>query len=171
PYGAKLRVKDDEQVEAGQRLAEWDPHTHPIIAELAGRVKFEDFIEGVTVERELDEITGVSTLVVTEPKARGQGNRDLRPVIKPLDDEGKELNFPGTEIEASYSLPPKAIVLVEDGQSVVVGDVTARIPQESSKTRDITGGLRRVADLFEARKPKVPAILSEATGTVRFGEA
>ena len=168
---AEQPAGEGEAVEAGARLADWDPHTHPIISEVAGKVKFEEFIEGVTVQREIDEITGVSTLVVTEPKSRGQGNRDLRPVIKLLDSEGNELNFPGTEIPAAYSLPPKAIVVVEDGQSVVVGDVTARIPQESSKTRDITGGLPRVADLFEARKPKVPAILAEAAGTIRFGEA
>jgi DNA-directed RNA polymerase subunit beta' len=171
PYGARLHVGEDEPVEAGRRLADWDPHTHPVIAEIAGRVKFEEFIEGVTVEREIDEITGISTLVVTEPKARGQASKDLRPVIKPLDTNGEELNFPGTEIPAAYSLPPKAIVVVAEGQDVVVGDVTARIPQESSKTRDITGGLPRVADLFEARKPKVPAILAEAAGTMRFGEA
>ena len=171
PYGARLHVGEGDEVEAGKRLADWDPHTHPVISEVAGKVKFEDFIEGVTVQREIDEITGVSTLVVTEPKSRGQGNRDLRPVIKLLDAAGNELNFPGTEIPAAYSLPPKAIVVVEDGQEVVVGDVTARIPQESSKTRDITGGLPRVADLFEARKPKIPAILAEAAGTVRFGEA
>src|SRR5699024_6729349 len=116
-------------------------------------------------------ITGVSTLVVTEPKTRGQDNRDLRPVIRLVGDDGEDLNFPDTEIPATYSLPPKAIVVVENNQSVVVGDVTARIPQESSKTRDITGGLPRVAYLCEARKPKVPAILAEATGTVRFGEA
>ncbi|GAB3678040.1 DNA-directed RNA polymerase subunit beta' [Salinisphaera aquimarina] len=171
PYGARLHVADGEQVKAGARLADWDPHTHPIISEVAGKVKLEEFIEGVTVQRDIDEITGVSTLVVTEPKSRGSANKDLRPVIKLLDDEGQELTFPGTEIPAAYSLPPKAIVVVEDGQEVVVGDVCARIPQESSKTRDITGGLPRVADLFEARKPKVPAILAEAAGTVRFGEA
>ncbi|ROO25917.1 DNA-directed RNA polymerase subunit beta' [Salinisphaera orenii MK-B5] len=171
PYGARLHVNEGDRIESGARLADWDPHTHPIVSEVAGKVKFEEFIEGVTVQREIDEITGVSTLVVTEPKSRGQGNKDLRPIIKLVDESGDELNFPGTEIPAAYSLPPKAIVVVEDGQSVVVGDVCARIPQESSKTRDITGGLPRVADLFEARKPKVPAILAEAQGTVRFGEA
>lgn len=171
PYGASLHVSDGDRVAVGDRLADWDPHTHPVITELAGRVKFEDFIEGVTVQRDIDEVTGVATLVVTEPKSRGQGNRDLRPMIKLLDENGDELTFPDTDIPASYSLPPKAIVLVEDGEEVVVGDVAARIPQETSKTRDITGGLPRVADLFEARKPKIPAILAEGAGTVRFGEA
>ncbi|MDT0619344.1 DNA-directed RNA polymerase subunit beta' [Salinisphaera sp. P385] len=170
PYGATIHVADGDAVEAQQRLADWDPHTHPIVTEVAGKVKFEDFVDGVTVQREVDEITGVSTLVVTEAKSRGSGGKDLRPVIKLLDGKGKELNFPGTSIPAAYSLPPKAIVTVEDGQTVVVGDICARIPQESSKTRDITGGLPRVADLFEARKPKVPAILAEAAGTIRFGE-
>ncbi|MDN5938466.1 MAG: DNA-directed RNA polymerase subunit beta', partial [Salinisphaera sp.] len=112
----------------------------------------------------------VSTLVVTEAKTRGASGKDLRPVVKLLDKKGKELNFPGTEIPAAYSLPPNAIVAAEDGQSIVVGDILARIPQESSRGGDITGGLPRVADLFEARKPKVPAILAEAAGTVRFGE-
>ncbi len=170
PYGARLHVAEGDQVKSGQRLADWDPHTHPIVSEVAGRVKFEEFIDGVTVQRDIDEITGVSTLVVTEPKSRGTANKDLRPVIKLLGDDGEELTFPGTEIPAAYSLPPKAIVVVEDGQDVVVGDICARIPQESSKTRDITGGLPRVADLFEARKPKIPAILAEAAGTIRFGE-
>src|SRR5699024_9582301 len=170
PYGAHLHVNEDDTVERGQRLADWDPYTHPIVSEVAGHVKFEDFIEGVTYERDVDEITGVSTLVVTNPKSRGAGNKDLRPVIKLVDDNGEELNFPDTEIPASYSLPPRAIVVVEDGQEIVVGDICARIPQESSKTRDITGGLPRVADLFEARKPKTPAVLAEAAGTIRFGE-
>ncbi|NNC23659.1 DNA-directed RNA polymerase subunit beta' [Salinisphaera sp. USBA-960] len=171
PYGAKLNVADGEAVSAGDRVADWDPHTHPIVSEVAGTVKFESFVEGVTVQRDMDEVTGVSTLVVTDTQQRGSGSKDLRPVIKLVDDNGNELNFPGTDITASYSLPPRAIVVVEDGQSIVVGDVCARIPQESSKTRDITGGLPRVADLFEARKPKSPAILAEGGGTIRFGEA
>src|SRR5699024_7978181 len=170
PYGAHLHVGDGDAVEVGLRLADWDPYTHPIVSEVAGRVKFEEFIEGVTVERDVDDITGLSTLVVTEPKSRGVGNKDLRPVIKLLDDNGDELNFPDTDIPAAYSLTANAIVVVEDGQDIVVGDICARIPQESSKTRDITGGLPRVADLFAARKPEIPAILAEAAGTVRFGE-
>src|SRR5699024_5769438 len=170
PYGAHLHVSEGGTVEVGQRLADWDPYTHPIVSEVAGRVKFEEFIEGVTVERDVDDITGVSTLVVTDPKSRGVGNKDLRPVIKLLDDNGDELNFPDTDIPAAYSLTANAIVVVEDGQDIVVGDICARIPQESSKTRDITGGLPRVADLFAARKPEIPAILAEAAGTVRFGE-
>jgi DNA-directed RNA polymerase subunit beta' len=169
PYGAMIMVKDEEQVQAGQRMAKWDPHTHPIVTELAGRVRFEDFEEGVTVNRETDDITDVATLVVTEPKSRGAAGKDLRPLVKLVDGRGRELSFPGTDIPASYTLPPKAIVTVEDGTEVRVGDVIARIPQEASKSRDITGGLPRVADLFEARKPKDPAVLAEATGTVRFG--
>jgi DNA-directed RNA polymerase subunit beta' len=169
PYGAVINVKDDQQVQAGQRMAKWDPHTHPIVTELAGRVKFEDFEEGVTVNRETDDITGVATLVVTEPKSRGAAGKDLRPLVKLVDGRNRELTFPDTEIPASYTLPPKAIVTVEDGAEVRIGDVIARIPQEASKSRDITGGLPRVADLFEARKPKDPAVLAEATGTVRFG--
>jgi DNA-directed RNA polymerase subunit beta' len=169
PYGAMITVKDEDEIKAGQRLAKWDPHTHPIVTEIAGRVKFEDFEDGVTVNRETDDITGVATLVVTEPKTRGSAGKDLRPLIKLVDGRNRELNFPGTDIPAAYTLPPKAIVTVEDDSEVRVGDVIARIPQEASKSRDITGGLPRVADLFEARKPKDPAVLAEATGTVRFG--
>ena len=170
PYGATIRVADGDPVASGNRLADWDPHTHPLVTAVAGTVKFQDFIEGVTVARDVDDITGLSTLVVTETQSRGQQGKDLRPVVKLVDSKGKDLHFPGTSIPAAYSLPPKAIVVVEDGQQTVVGDILARIPQESSKTRDITGGLPRVADLFEARKPKVPAILAEAAGTIRFGE-
>ncbi len=170
PYGATIHVNDGEAVESGRSLANWDPHTHPIVTEVMGRVKFEDFIEGVTVNRDVDEITGVSTLVVTDPKSRAGQGKDLRPVVKVVDADGNEATFPGTNIPAAYSLPAKAIVTVSDGDEVGVGDVLARIPQESSKTRDITGGLPRVADLFEARKPKEPAVLAEASGTVRFGQ-
>ena len=169
PYGATILVKDGDAVAAGQRLAKWDPHMHPIVTELTGWVKFQDFEEGVTVQKEVDVITGVSNLVVTEPKSRGSAGKDLRPLLMLVDADGKQLNFPGTDIPASYNLPPKAVVTVEDEAECKVGDVVARIPQESSKTRDITGGLPRVADLFEARKPKEPAVLAEATGTIKFG--
>ncbi len=169
PYGATIHIKDGTEVTAGQRIAKWDPHTHPIVTELAGVVKFSDFEEGVTVNRETDDITGVATLVVTEPKTRGSAGKDMRPVVKLQSAKGKDLTFPGTDIPAAYALPPKAIVTVEDEAEVGVGDIIARIPQEASKSRDITGGLPRVADLFEARKPKDPAVLAEASGTVRFG--
>ncbi len=170
PYGAVLTVADAAEVKAGQTVANWDPHTHPIITEVAGMVVFQDIDEGVTVARQVDEITGLSSIVVMDLKQRGSAGKDLRPVLKLLDAKGKELRIPGTDIPAHYFLPPNAIVVVTDGQEVKVGDVMSRIPQESSKTRDITGGLPRVADLFEARKPKEPAILAEATGTVSFGK-
>src|SRR5581483_9241316 len=170
PYGATINIKDGDDVTAGQRIAKWDPHTHPIVTELAGVVKFSDFEEGITVNRETDDITGVSTLVVTEPKTRGTAGKDLRPVVKLQSAKGKDLTFPGTDIPAAYALPPKAIVTVEDEAEVGVGDIIARIPQEASKSRDITGGLPRVADLFESRKPKDPAVLAEASGTIRFGQ-
>ncbi|MBK8959062.1 MAG: DNA-directed RNA polymerase subunit beta' [Proteobacteria bacterium] len=170
PYGAVLSVADGAEVKAGQTVATWDPHTHPIITEVAGTVVFQDIDEGVTVARQVDEITGLSSIVVMDLKQRGSAGKDLRPVLKLLDAKGKELRIPGTDIPAHYFLPPNAIVVVSDGQEVKVGDVLSRIPQESSKTRDITGGLPRVADLFEARKPKEPAILAEATGTVSFGK-
>jgi DNA-directed RNA polymerase subunit beta' len=171
PYGATILVREGDALTAGTRMAKWDPHTHPIVTELTGFVKFQDFEDGVTVQRESDAITGVANLVVTEPKTRGSAGKDLRPKLVLVDAAGKQLTFPGTDIPAEYSLPPKAIVNIEDEAEVKVGDVIARIPQESSKTRDITGGLPRVADLFEARKPKEPAVLAEASGTIKFGTA
>ena len=170
PYGATISVNDGDSVAPGQLVATWDPHTHPVVTEVAGSIQFEDFIEGITVNRELDEITGLSSLVVTDPKQRGATGKDLRPMARLVDAKGDELFFANTEIPAVYALPAGAIVGLENGASVSVGDVLARIPQETSKTRDITGGLPRVADLFEARKPKESAILAESSGTVSFGK-
>ena len=170
PYGATLTVDDEGAVEAGQVVANWDPHTHPVITEVAGSVAFIDIVDGVTVQEQLDEVTGLSSLVVTDPKQRGSQAKDMRPMVKLLDADGKDLNIAGTEIPAHYFLPAGAIVGLKHGAKVGVGDAVARIPQESSKTRDITGGLPRVADLFEARKPKETSILAEITGTVSFGK-
>ena len=170
PYGAVITAKEGEDIEAGQVLATWDPHTHPIITEVAGFAKFTDLVDGVTMNAEMDEITGLTNIVVTDHKARGGTNKDLRPNIKLVDGEGADVYYAGTKIPATYLLPPGAIVNLQDGAEIQVGDVIARIPQESSKTRDITGGLPRVADLFEARKPKEPAILAEVSGTVSFGK-
>jgi len=170
PYGAVIQAKDGEPVEAGAILATWDPHTHPVITEVAGFAQFQDFVEGVTIKAETDDITGLTDIIISDHKQRGGTNKDLRPSIKLLDKDGKELNYAGTEIPANYMLPPGAIINLQDGDEVQVGDVVARIPQASSKTRDITGGLPRVADLFEARKPKEPAILAEKSGTVSFGK-
>jgi DNA-directed RNA polymerase subunit beta' len=171
PYGAEITSREGDTVEAGQIVANWDPHTHPIITEVAGTVKFIDFVEGVTVQREVDEVTGLSRNVITDPKQRGAGvGKDLRPMIKLVDTEGNDLNIAGSEVPAHYVLPPGAIVGLEDGATAEVGDVLARLPQESSKTRDITGGLPRVAELFEARKPKEPAILAEISGIIGFGK-
>ncbi len=170
PYGAVISVKDGDAVEPGQTLANWDPHTHPIITEVAGMVRFVDFVEGLTVDRQTDEITGLTSLVITDPKHRGAAAKDMRPMVKLVDDKGNDLCIAGTDTPAHYFLLPGAIVQLEDGAHVGVGDVIARIPQESSKTRDITGGLPRVADLFEARKPKDPAILAEISGIISFGK-
>jgi len=170
PYGAVLNVADGEQIKGGQVVAHWDPHTHPVVTEITGRVMFSDFVEGVSVHRQTDEVTGLSALVVTDPKQRGSAGKDLRPMVKLVDAAGKDIKIPGTDIQAQYFLPAGAIVNLQDGAEVGVGDVLARIPQETSKTRDITGGLPRVADLFEARKPKEPAILAEISGTVSFGK-
>ena len=170
PYGATISVKDGEAIEPGQVLANWDPHTHPVVTEVGGTLKFDDFVDGVTVNEQVDEITGLTSIVVADPKARGTSGKDLRPVARLVDDSGEPVYFANTEIPAVYALPAGAIVTMENGAAVSVGDVIARIPQESSKTRDITGGLPRVADLFEARKPKDAAILAEYTGTVGFGK-
>jgi len=170
PYGAQISVNDGDKVDAGQVVATWDPHTHPIVTEVAGIVKFEDIVEGVTVNSEVDEITGLTSLVVTDPKQRGTQAKDLRPMVKLVDKDGNDLNLAGTEIPAHYYLPAGAIIQLKDGAEVGVGDILARIPQESSKTRDITGGLPRVADLFEARKPKESSILAEISGTISFGK-
>jgi len=170
PYGASLKIPDGEKVEGGALVATWDPHTHPVITEVAGKLRFEDFVEGVTVQSKVDEVTGLSSLEIMDPKQRPTSGKDLRPMIKLLDAKGKDVNIAGTSIPAHYYLPAGSIISQSDGAEVKVGDTVARIPQESSKTRDITGGLPRVADLFEARKPKEPAILAEASGTVGFGK-
>ena len=168
PYGAVITAKEGDAVNGGQVVATWDPHTHPVVTEVAGFLKFQDFIDGMTVTSQVDEVTGLSSTVVLDTKQRG--GKDLRATMKLVNTKGKEVTFANTEIPAVYTLPPGAFVSLEDGARVSVGDVIARIPQESSKTRDITGGLPRVADLFEARKPKDPAILAEKSGTVSFGK-
>jgi len=170
PYGATITVNDGDVVAAGQSVANWDPHTHPVVTEVAGMIKFSDFVDGITVTTQVDDVTGLSSTVVLDPKQRGSGGKDLRPVVRLTNAKGKEVTFANTDIPAVYALPAGAIVSLEDGSKVSVGDVIARIPQESSKTRDITGGLPRVADLFEARKPKDSAILAERSGTVSFGK-
>lgn len=170
PYGAELSVSDGSKIEAGQIVANWDPHSHPVITEVAGNLKFADLAEGVTMNRQTDELTGLSSIVVTDPKQRGAGGKEMKPMIKLVDEHGEDLYLSGTNIPAQYFLPPDAIINFEDGAKVKVGDVIARIPQETSKTRDITGGLPRVADLFEARRPKDPAILAEISGIVSFGK-
>ncbi|MDE1922167.1 MAG: DNA-directed RNA polymerase subunit beta' [Gammaproteobacteria bacterium] len=170
PYGATITVNDADVVAAGQSVANWDPHTHPVVTEVAGMIKFQDFVDGITVTTQVDDVTGLTSTVVLDPKQRGSGGKDLRPVVRLTNAKGKEVTFANTDIPAVYALPAGAIVSLEDGAKVSVGDIIARIPQESSKTRDITGGLPRVADLFEARKPKDSAILAERSGTVSFGK-
>jgi len=170
PYGAVISVEEGGEITAGQVVATWDPHTHPIITEVEGHVKFTDFAEGISVQKETDEITGLSSIVVIDPKQRATAGKDMRPLITLVDDTGAELCIAGSDQPARYFLPTGAIINIEDGGSVSIGDVLARIPQASSKTRDITGGLPRVADLFEARKPKEPAIMAEASGIISFGK-
>ena len=170
PYGAEISAHEGDSVNPGAVVATWDPHTHPVVTEVAGILQFSDFVEGVTVQREVDEVTGISSLVVVDPKLRSSAAKDLRPMVKLLDEKGKDLCIAGTEIPAHYVLPAGAIVGMENGAQAGVGDIIARIPQESSKTRDITGGLPRVAELFEARKPKEPSILAEISGIISFGK-
>ncbi|WP_333840082.1 DNA-directed RNA polymerase subunit beta' [Pelomicrobium sp.] len=171
PYGATLLVKDGQNVKAGAMLANWDPHTRPIITEYAGTIKFENVEEGVTVARQIDEVTGLSTLVVIDPKRRGVAQtKGLRPLVKLLDRDGQEVKVAGTDVPVTITFQIGSIITVRDGQEVGVGEVLARIPQETSKTRDITGGLPRVAELFEARSPKDAGMLAEVTGTVSFGK-
>jgi len=170
PYGAVIKVRDEAAVSAGEVVANWDPHTHPIITEVAGTVKFSGMEDGVTIKRQTDEFTGLSSISVMEAGERPTAGKDIRPAVTLVNDKGEELTLAGTNVPAHYFLPAMAMVNLEDGARVEVGDIIARIPQEGSKTRDITGGLPRVADLFEARKPKEPAILAEISGTVSFGK-
>ncbi len=171
PYGATLFVDDAMNVKAGAQLAAWDPHTRPIITEYAGTVRFENVEEGSTVAKQIDEVTGLSTLVVIDSKQRGgAASKATRPQVKLIDDQGEEVRIAGSEHAVAITFQVGSIITVKDGQQVGVGDVLARIPQESAKTRDITGGLPRVAELFEARAPKDAGVLAEFTGTVSFGK-
>ncbi|QYJ75618.1 MULTISPECIES: DNA-directed RNA polymerase subunit beta' [Shewanella] len=170
PYGTVLDTKEGAEVNAGQIIANWDPHTHPIITEVAGSIKFVDMIDGVTITRQTDELTGLSSIVVLDVGQRTSAGKEMRPAVRLVDDNGNDLTIPGTDVPAQYFLPGNAIVNLDDNAKISVGDALARIPQESSKTRDITGGLPRVADLFEARRPKEPAILAEISGTISFGK-
>ena len=170
PYGALVTIGKKPEVEAGQVVANWDPHTHPIVSEVAGKIAFEAMEEGITVREQTDEITGLSSISIIDPAERASSAKELRPAVNVVDKKGKEVCLPGTNVAAHYFLPANAIIGLKDGSKLDIGDFIARIPQEGSKTRDITGGLPRVADLFEARKPKEPAILAEISGTVSFGK-
>ncbi|MFP6839798.1 MAG: DNA-directed RNA polymerase subunit beta' [Pseudohongiellaceae bacterium] len=170
PYGALVTVGKKVKVKAGQVVATWDPHTHPIVSEVAGKIAFAAMEEGITVREQTDEITGLSSISIIDPAERAASAKELRPAVTVVDKKGKEVCLPGTTVPAHYFLPANAIISLKDGTAMNIGDVIARIPQEGSKTRDITGGLPRVADLFEARKPKEPAILAEISGTVSFGK-
>ena len=169
PYGATLAVKVDQQVKAGLILANWDPLTRPIITEFAGKAKFENVEEGLTVAKQVDDVTGLSTLVVIDPKRRGS-TKVVKPQVKLIDASGNEVKIPGTDHSVTIGFQIGALIQVRDGQDVGPGEVLARIPIEGQKTRDITGGLPRVAELFEARTPKDKGTLAETTGTVSFGK-
>ena len=170
PYGAQLKVQDGNSVSAGQIVAEWDPHTHPIVAEVEGKLDFIDLVEGITCTNQTDEMTGVSSTVVIAADQKGRKKKDFRPMVSILDQKGKPKALEVSGQLANYFLAPGTVVNAMQGDHIGIGDVIARIPQEGSKTRDITGGLPRVAELFEARKPKDPAILAEISGVVSFGK-
>lgn len=170
PYGATISIRDEDFVKSGQVVAQWDPHTHPIITEVAGTLRFVDIVDGVTMNKQTDELTGLSSIVVASTKQRTTGGKELRPMVKLVDENDNDLFLAGGKVSAHYFLPEGTILTKEDGSIVQIGDILARIPQETSKTRDITGGLPRVADLFEARRPKDAAILAEISGVVSFGK-
>jgi DNA-directed RNA polymerase subunit beta' len=164
-YGAKLRVKDGQKVKEGEILAEWDPYSIPVLTEVSGRVKFGDIIEGATMQEQVDEFTGLSRKVITESK-----DAELRPRISIKDEKGRTMNLPGSASQARYLLPVGANIFISEGDMVEAGDVIVKIPRETTKTKDITGGLPRVAELFEARKPKEYALISDIDGAVEFGK-
>ncbi|MDH3000269.1 DNA-directed RNA polymerase subunit beta' [Chelonobacter oris] len=170
PYGAILSKNDGSEVNAGEIIANWDPHTMPVISEVEGRVEFVDIIDGVTVTRQTDELTGLSSVVIQDVGERATAGKDLRPALRIVDVKGNPVLITGTDVPAQYFLPGKAIVTLDDNANISIGEPLARIPQESAGTKDITGGLPRVADLFEARKPKEPAIMAEISGVVSFGK-
>ncbi len=170
PYGASLSKHDGSEVNAGEIIANWDPHTMPVISEVEGFVQFVDIIDGVTVSRQTDELTGLSSVVVQDVGERATAGKDLRPALRIVDAKGNPVLISGTDVPAQYFLPGKAIVTLDDNAVINIGEPLARIPQESAGTKDITGGLPRVADLFEARKPKEPAIMAEISGIVSFGK-
>jgi DNA-directed RNA polymerase subunit beta' len=170
PYGAVLSVREGDKVTAGQIVANWDPHTHPIVSEMEGRLEFSGMEENVTIRRQSDEMTGLTTIEILEVRDRPSAGKDLRPMIAVVDAEGNPVLIPGTDSPVQYMLPEKALLSLDHGATVKSGEVLARIPQESIGNKDITGGLPRVADLFEARRPKDPAVMAETTGVVSFGK-
>lgn len=169
PYGSIITKNDRESVIGGEIVAYWDPHTMPVVAEVSGFIKFIDMIDGQSVVRQTDELTGLTSIVVLDTSERVSGAKDLRPTLKVVDVNGYDIFIPGTDISAQYFLPGKSVVQLVDGSRIIAGDTLARLPHETSGTRDITGGLPRVADLFEARKPKEAAILAEMSGIISFG--
>jgi len=170
PYGAVVSIKDGDKVVSGAVIAKWDPSTHPIVSEVEGLVSFVGMEEGITIKRQADELTGLTNIEVMDVKDRPAAGKDIRPAVKLVDAKGKDLLLPGTDVAAQYLLPANALVSLTDGSKIGVGEIIARIPTETVKTRDITGGLPRVADLFEARRPKEPSILAEISGAISFGK-
>jgi len=170
PYGAIITIKDGQKVKAGDLISTWDPHTHPIVAEAAGIIKFEDFVDGVTVTEQIDEATGLSNIMIMDSKKQTSTTSLIRPKAALVNGKGKPIMLTKPATPIVYIFPAGAIISIQDGAKINAGDVIARIPVESSKTSDITGGLPRVADLFEARKPKSAAILAKHSGVISEGK-
>ncbi|QJC35789.1 DNA-directed RNA polymerase subunit beta' [Enterobacteriaceae endosymbiont of Donacia sparganii] len=170
PYGAIITKKNGSNIISGEVVSYWDPHTRPVITEVSGKIKFVDMLEGQTIIKQTDDLTGLSSIVVLDSSERPSIGKDFRPMIKILDHNDKDIIIPGTDMLAHYFLPNKSIIHLKDGNNINIGDVLAKVPQESGGTKDITGGLPRVADLFEARKPKDAAILAEISGIISFGK-
>ena len=170
PYGAEINVTEGAVIKSGDLLATWDPLNHPIISEVKGKVNLKDMENGITIREVTDELTGLSSVEILDASERTSAGKDMNPMVAITDSKGKEVMLPGGKRPAEYKLEQKSLVNVSDGQSIDIGDVLARIPKESSKTKDITGGLPRVADLFEARQPKEVAILAEISGIVSWGK-
>ena len=170
PYGATLEVKNNADLKIGTKVASWDPYTRPIIAEASGKIKFVDIEDGITVREQMDELTGLSSIEIIDVSERPTAGRELSPKVQIVDSKGKPVIIGDFKVPAEYPLPAGGLVNLRDGQKLTAGEVIARMPLVASKTKDITGGLPRVADLFEARKPKDASVLSEETGIISFGK-
>ncbi|HFL8824437.1 MAG TPA: DNA-directed RNA polymerase subunit beta' [Candidatus Azoamicus sp. OHIO1] len=170
PYGAIINVTNNSNITKNQIIANWDPHHYPIISEIEGTIKYVNIIEGITIKKQVDETTGLSNIIVIDSTQSNTSSKNIKPMIKIVNKDNKDLLLPDINLPAIYFLSPGTVINVENKQNINIGDIIARIPQETSKIKDITGGLPRVSDLFETRKPKEAAILAEISGIISFGK-